>query len=314
MTFPADQASLLVKCSSPNESITTCIERTLTTQDEQTGHHRVTFLPQSPAAMDANQFVQDTTRASESRAITRILGNPDASTHESATPEVQIDLMSESSFKQPKVECFRNHTSDVEDLLNSSGAETCSNQATLIGPGFQTATKSESIVLPKSGIKEITASSAMPHPSSPSRQISASGRSAPISFPMGHPTIAFSGRRIHNVFDHFFVSNDEIRSRRSDTRWAQTRVGTRVQCSSIGKSSQGQDNVGRYTNGALSSDDEFHTFDSQGARAAEDLAPHSKPNSSSEPLAELRQTTHSIHVTPSPSRKNTGFLVAPAKS
>ena len=78
-------------------------------------------LPPSPAAMDANQLAQETTRASESGAITRVLGNPGTSTQELANPEVQIDLIIESSFGESRVDYFQSDTSDVEDLLDRSG-------------------------------------------------------------------------------------------------------------------------------------------------------------------------------------------------
>ena len=131
---------------------------------------------------------------SESGGLSRILITPDVPTQESATLETRVDLMSEVSSGQPRVDYFQKNTSDVDDLFDTSGTEMPANQPTFIDLGSESSTNPESIVLPKSGIKEVTMASDKPCPTSFTKQLSASGRTIfrryftennPIFLPIG---------------------------------------------------------------------------------------------------------------------------------
>ena len=96
--------------------------------------NKLSFLSPSPEAMNVDQFAQETTRASNSRAFARVLGNQGSSFQDPANPEAQTDLINESSFVQQKADSFRTDTSDVEDLLDCSGVKRPVNQTTSTNP------------------------------------------------------------------------------------------------------------------------------------------------------------------------------------
>ena len=134
----------------------------------------------------------------------------------------------------------------------------------------------------------------LPRPPSPSRPLSASARTlirkyvtekTPPSLPAGHATVVFNEQQVHSVpgavsdetvitFLHLIKSILE-EAMRIGARFREGTLGPsrqRVHCfrgrspSSVGDGSQSEDGTGGYTSGALSSDDDFASFDLQEPR------------------------------------------------
>ena len=117
---------------STGESISAYIERQLQVLGCQRTGLDITFLPPTAPAVVRNIPELATTKVSESEPIPQVVSE----SADNVAPEVQSDRLtninSEAGFSVAKVNYFQTDTSDVEELLDSSGAEIAKEPLLLI--------------------------------------------------------------------------------------------------------------------------------------------------------------------------------------
>ena len=117
---------------STDESISAYIERTLQTLGCQGTGLDITFLPPTDPVGNIESQELETEKASESDPIPQVAADQGEKTLTEEESVRQTDVNSEAGFSTTKVEYFQTDTSDVEELLDSSGAETTKNPPILI--------------------------------------------------------------------------------------------------------------------------------------------------------------------------------------
>ena len=299
-----------------------------------------------------------TLKESESVALPRSSGIPQTDFGEAALSNRQVDLSSESEFSFQKVAYFQTDTSEVEELFDSSGAEVFNTRPTLI-PLEQGATTSSEVtgnVEPSSsgGIPPVTLAKTL----NSDGQLPDSGRTLLRDYfaeassdilAIGHATVAFNRRNNRQIHTVIRVISDESvitsmhglktmleKAIRVGARSQRNKLGQgrqKVRCfrrrceSSVGDGKQSEDTAGGYTSGALSSDDDFVSFEAGGTKRLDfgdfrrckipstSTAVHSDSPSVNvvpspgysvgdyEPLSNLRSHATPQSVIPSPSRK-----------
>ena len=235
-----------------------------------------------------------------------------------------IDIVSEAEFSVIKADYLQTDTSDVEELLDSSGAETVKQSPFLLTIKTQSATGSET----RKGTEQLS-SAGLPDVSSPklfspTRPLSASARTLinqhfsetnPSILPVGHETVAFNQGQVHSILRA--VSTETITSslhQMKNILEEAIRVGVRSQGTSQGPGKQrikcfrkqadspgpdGQDSdIGTegYTSGALSSEDEFVINSRRTGKELNIIPPPSPPGQNSS----LAPGSTPMHQVPSP--------------
>ena len=270
---------------SDDEIISAYIERQLQTLGCQGTGLDISFLPPTTSVIVNNALEPTTEKVSKSEIIPQVAtGSADKE-----SPEVEIervtDINTEAGFSVTKADYFQTDTSDIEELLDSSGAETAKESPFRIAIETQSATGSEARKeteqLTSAGLPDVSS----PKLFSPTRHLSASGRTLinqhfsetnPSILPVGHATVAFNQGQVHSILravstETFTSSLHQMKNILEEA----IRVGVRSQGVQQGLSKQrikcfrkqsdspgqdGQDSdVGTegYTSGALSSEDEF---------------------------------------------------------
>ena len=130
---PKDSSAKTDPTPSPStdESISAYIERQLQTglSGHWTGH---LFLAPTTSAIVNSAPEPTAEKVSESEPIPQVVtGSADKELPEVET-ERATDIVSEAGFSVTKAEYFRTDTSDIEELLDSSGAETAKESPFLI--------------------------------------------------------------------------------------------------------------------------------------------------------------------------------------
>ena len=126
---------------STDESISAYIERQLQTLGCQGTGLDISFLPPTTSAIVNNAPEPTTEKVSESEPIPQVAtGSADKESPEEA--ERVTDINSEAGFSVTKADYFPTDTSDIEELLDSSGAETAKESPFLIAIETQSATGS----------------------------------------------------------------------------------------------------------------------------------------------------------------------------
>ena len=248
-------------------------------------------------------------KASESEPIPQVT----TGSQDKESPETEIergnDAVSEAGFSVTKADYFQTDTSDAEELLDSSGAETVKEPPFLIALDALSSAGTETHENAKPSTSTELPSTSSPKLFSPTRPLSASARTLinqhfnetnPCILPVGHATVAFNQGQVHSILRA--VSTETITSSlhqmknmleeaiRVGIRSQGTPQGSgkqrikifRKQSGSLGSGAEDSD-VGTegYTSGALSSEDEF-VINSQ--RTGKDLSinpPPSPPDQSS---------------------------------
>ena len=122
---------------------------------------------------------------------------------------VQVtDIVSEAGFSVTKADCFQTDTCDIEELLDSSGAETAKESPFLIAIETQSVTGSEARKeteqLTSAGLLDVSS----PKLFRPTRPLSASARTLinqhfsetnQSVLPVGHATVAFNQGQVHSI-------------------------------------------------------------------------------------------------------------------
>ena len=285
---PKDSSSKTGPTPSPatDESISAYIERQLQTLGcQDAGFCHISFLPPTTSAIVEHVLKPATEKASESEPIPHVATGPaDKESPEFETGQT-TDIASEAEFSVAKADYFQTDTSDNEELLDSSGAETAKQSPFLLTIETQSATGSEAHKeteqLSSTGLPEVSS----PKLFSPTRPLSTSARTLinqhfretnPSILPVGHATVAFNQGQVHSILRA--VSTETITSslhQMKNILEEAIRVGVRSQGTSQGSGKQrikcfrkqadspgpdGQDSdIGTegYTSGALSSEDEF---------------------------------------------------------
>ena len=294
---------------STDESISAYIDRQLQTLGCQGLGLDISFLPPTTSAIVDNVLKPTAEKASESEPIPQVtIGSQDKE-----SPEAEIergnDAVSEAGFSVTKADYFQTDTSDAEELLDSSGAETVKEPPFLIALDAVSSTGTETHENVKPSTSAELPSTSSPKLFSPTRPLSASARTLinqhfnetnPCILPVGHATVAFNQGQVHSILRA--VSTETITSSlhqmknmleeaiRAGIRSQGTPQGSgkqrikifRKQSGSLGSGAEDSD-VGTegYTSGALSSEDEF-VINSQ--RIGKDLSinpPPSPPDQSS---------------------------------
>ena len=202
------QTEVLAPCPSTEDSVTAYIERTLMSLSEAGNDLGVSLLPPQTSRTSDKPDNHGAEKKSGSNAMEKVMDTQSQGTQETNNAVDLTEVASEVSFCQRKVDYFQTDTSDIDDLIDSSGAEPTKEQPTLVPMDFR----------PKLGI-ETTHSFApqftggmspvtTPRPPSPSRPLSASARafirkyfteSSPTIHPTGHATVAFNEHQVHFV-------------------------------------------------------------------------------------------------------------------
>ena len=123
---PKDSSARIDPTPSPStdESISAYIERQLQTLGCQDTGLDISFLPPTTSAIVDNVLKPTAEKASESEPIPQVATGP----ADKESPEFEtgrtIDIVSEAEFSVTKADYFQTDTSDVDELLDSSGAET----------------------------------------------------------------------------------------------------------------------------------------------------------------------------------------------
>ena len=284
---PKDSSAKTDPTPSPStdENISAYIERQLQTLGCQGTGLDTSFLPPTTSAIVDNALEPTAEKASESEPIPLVA----TESADKESPEVEAeratDIVSETGFSVTKAHYFQTDTSDIEELLNSSGAETAEGSPFLIAMETQSATGSEARKeteqLSSAGLPDVSS----PKLFSPTRPLSASARTLinqhfsetnPSILPAGHATVAFNQGQVHSILRA--VSTETItsslhqmknilqeairlgiRSQGTQQELGKQRIKCfRKQSDSPGPNGQDSD-VGTegYTSGALSSEDEF---------------------------------------------------------
>ena len=315
--------------SSTGESISACIERQLQVLGCQGTGLDITFLPPTASAVIRDIPELTTTKVSESEPIPQVVSESTGKVQPEVEPDHLTDINSEAGFSAARVDYFQTDTSDVEELLDSSGAETAKESPFLIPIERSSTTGSEANKETEHPIPPGLPDISTTKPLSPTRPLSASARTLinqyfsetnPSILPVGHATVAFNQGQVHSILRA--VSNETltsslhqmknileeairvgVRSQSGQQRSGRQRVKCfRKQSDSPGK--DGQDSVTGTegsTSGALSSEDDF-VINSQRAAREIDLAPPPMPFSQSTSSTAEPSTSHQV---PSPA-----FLVS----
>ena len=330
---PKDSSAKTDPTPSPStdESISAYIERQLQTLGCQGTGLDISFLPPTTSAIVDNAHEQTAEKVSESEPIPQVA----TVSADKESPEVETvratDIASEAGFSVIKADYFQTDTSDVEELLDSSGAETAKESPFLIMMETQSATGSEARKeteqLSSTGLPDVSS----PKLFSPTKPLSASARTLinqhfsetyPSILPVGHATVAFLQGQVHSILRA--VSTETITSslhQMKNILEEAIRVGIRSQGTPQGPGKQrtkcfrkqtdspgpgGQDSdVGTegYTSGALSSEDEFVINSQRTGKEFSIIPPPSPPGqgSSSTP------GPSSTHQVPSPGFCSTDY-------
>ena len=295
--------------ASTDESISAYIERQLQNLGCQDTGLVISFLPPTTSAIVSHAPESNTEKASESEPIPQVT----TGSQDKESPETEIergnDAVSEAGFSVTKADYFQTDTSDAEELLDSSGAETVKEPPFLIALDALSSAGTETHENAKPSTSAELPSISSPKLFSPTRPLSASARTLinqhfnetnPCILPVGHATVAFNQGQVHSILRA--VSTETITSSlhqmknileeaiRVGIRSQGTPQGSgkqriklfRKQSGSLGSGAEDSD-VGTegYTSGALSSEDEF-VINSQ--RTGKDLninPPPSPPDQSS---------------------------------
>ena len=278
---------------STDESISAYIERTLQTLGCQGTGLGLTFLPPDATAATENAQQPEIEKASQSDPVVHTATELPKEIEGEVETDGQAALTSETGFSITQPDYFQTDTSDMEEMLDSSGDETVKDQPNLI-PLYKASTTCSEV----SQQAEVEQSKipTMPDPQSvsPSRTLSASARiiirqhfahTTPSTLPIGHATVVFNASQVDSILRA--VSNETITSslyQMKNMLEAAIRVGVRSQSGSSGqgrqrikcfrKQSEGSDAESResdngtegYTSGALSSDDEIVVFSNRKAK------------------------------------------------
>ena len=330
---PKDSSSKTGPTPSPStdESISAYIERQLQNLGCQDTGLAISFLPPTTSAVVDNVLKPATEKASESEPIPHVATGP----ANKESPEFETgrttDIASEAGFSVTKADYFQTDTSDNEELLDSSGAETVKQSPFLLTIETESATGSET----RKGTDQLS-SAGLPGVSSPkffspTRPLSASARTLinqhfsetnPSILPVGHATVAFNHGKVHSILRA--VSTETITSslhQMKNILEEAIRVGVRSQGASQGPGKQrikcfrkqtdspgpdGQDSdIGTegYTSGALSSEDEFVINSQRTDKEFNVIRPPSPPGQAS-PLAPGLTPMHQV---PSPGFCSTDY-------
>ena len=175
---PKDSSAKTDPTPSPStdESISAYSERPLQTLGCQGTGLDISFLPPTTSAIVDNAPKPTAEKASESEPVPQVAtGSADKESPEVET-ERATDIASEAGFSVTKADYFQTDTSDVEELLDSSGAETVKESPFLITMETQSATGSEARKeteqLSSAGLPDVSS----PKLFSPTRPLSASAR------------------------------------------------------------------------------------------------------------------------------------------
>ena len=168
----------------------------------------ISFLPPTTSAIVDNALEPTAEKVSESEPIPQVATeSADKESHE-VEAERATDIVSETGFSATKADYFQTDTSDIEELLDSSGAETAKEPPFLIAIETQSATGSEARKeteqLSSAGLPDVSS----PKLFSPTRPLSASARTLinqhfcetnPSILPVGHATVAFNQGQVHSI-------------------------------------------------------------------------------------------------------------------
>ena len=308
---PKDSSAKTDPTPSPStdESMSAYIERQLQTLGCQGTGLDISFLPPTTSAIVDNAPEPTAEKASESEPIPQVAtGSADKESPEVET-ERATDIASEAGFSVTKADYFQTDTSDVEELLDSSGAETVKESPFLITMEAQSATGYEACKeteqLSSAGLPDVSS----PKLFSPTSTLSASARTLinqhfsetnPSILPVGHATVAFNQGQVHSILRA--VSTETItsslhqmknileeairvgiRSQGTAQRPGKQRIKCfRKQADSPGPDGQDSD-VGTegYTSGALSSEDEFVSKSQRTGKEPNIIPPPSPPGQGS---------------------------------
>ena len=330
---PKDNSAKTDPTPSPStdESISAYMERQLQTLGCQGTGLDIYFLPPTTSAIVNNAPEPTAEKVSESERIPQVAtGSADKESPEVETERV-TDIVSEAGFSVTKADYFQTDTSDIEELLYSSGAETAKESPFLIAIEIQSATGSEARKeteqLTSAGLPDVSS----PKLFSPTSPLSASARTLinqhfsetnPSILPVGHATVAFIRGQVHFILRA--VSTETITSslhQMKNILEEAIRVGIcsqgtqqglgkqRIKCFRKQSDSPGPDgqdsDVGTegYTSGALSSEDEFVINSQRTGKELSIVPPPSPPGqgSSSTP------GPSSTHQVPSPGFCSTDY-------
>ena len=295
--------------ASTDESISAYIERQLQNLGCQDTGLAISFLPPTTSAVVSHAPESNTEKVSESEPIPQVT----TGSRDKESPETEIergnDAVSEAGFSVTKADYFQTDTSDAEELLDSSGAETIKEPPFLIALDALSSTGTEIHEEAKPLTSAELPNISSPKLFSPTRPLSASARTLinqhfnetnPSILPVGHATVAFNQGQVHSILRA--VSTETITSslhQMKNILEEAIRVGIRSQGTPQGSGKQRikifrkqsgspgsgaeDSDVGTegYTSGALSSEDEF-VINSQ--RTGKDLninPPPSPPDQSS---------------------------------
>ena len=295
--------------ASTDESISAYIERQLQNLGCQDTGLAISFLPPTTSAVVSHAPESNTEKVSESEPIPQVT----TGSRDKESPETEIergnDAVSEAGFSVTKADYFQTDTSDAEELLDSSGAETIKEPPFLIALDALSSTGTEVHEEAKPSTSAELPNISSPKLFSPTRPLSASARTLinqhfnetnPSILPVGHATVAFNQGQVHSILRA--VSTETITSslhQMKNILEEAIRVGIRSQGTPQGSGKQRikifrkqsgspgsgaeDSDVGTegYTSGALSSEDEF-VINSQ--RTGKDLninPPPSPPDQSS---------------------------------
>ena len=190
---------------STDESISAYIERTIRTLGCQDTALDITFLP--PTNLIANRDSQEPEieKVSESDPISQVAAEHCERAVIEGESDKQTDINSETAFSITKVDYFQTDTSDVEELLDSSGAEAAKGSPILTPVEKLSTTGSEvSKEAEHTSAGGLAASKFL----SPTRPLSASARTLinqhftetnPSILPVGHLTVAFNQGQVHSI-------------------------------------------------------------------------------------------------------------------
>ena len=207
---PKDSSSKtgLTPSPSTDESISAYIERQLQSLGCQDTGLAISFLPPTTSAVVDNVLKPATEKASESESIPHVTtGLADKESPEFETGRT-TDIASEAEFSVTKADYIQTDTSDNEELLDSSGAETVKQSPFLLTIETESATGSETRKetdqLSSAGLPGVSS----PKLFSPTRPLSASARTLinqhfsetnPSILPVGHATVAFNQGQVHSI-------------------------------------------------------------------------------------------------------------------
>ena len=316
---------------STDESISAYIERQLQTLGCQGPRLDISFLPPTTSAIVDNALKPTAEKASESEPTLQVATGPSDKESPGFETERAIDIAREAEFSVTKADYFQTDTSDVEELLDSSGAETVKQSPFLLTIETQSATGSEARKeteqLSSAGLPYVSS----PKLFSPTRPLSASAHflnnqhfseTNPSILPVGHATVDFNQGQVHSILRA--VSTETITSslhQMKNILEEAIRVGVRSQGTSQGPGKQrikcfrkqadspgpdGQDSdIGTegYTSGALSSEDEFVINSQRTGKELNIIPPPSPPGQDSS----LTPGLTPMHQVPSPGFCSTDY-------